>query len=597
VNFIAARARANDLNRKLYNEFIQKALDDGLHSKSFWKFLRSKRTSSSVADIKTPDGILLSNPYEKACTINRFFHSVFETDASSEVALQCDVAPSTMDPILINEGHVHFLLKNLKPGKSTGPDGLPGVVLRNMRGVISPFLTALFRKILDSGQIPLDWKLGHVVPIFKSGDKHDPSNYRPVSLTCIVSKLFERILYSRVYAYLTANNLLSSDQHGFRENLSCETQIITLFHDLAKAMDCRRDVDVIFLDFKKAFDKVSHQKVIFKLNSLGIDPKVIQAIKSFLTCRTQRVVLDGTVSTSVPVTSGVPQGSVLGPLLFLIFINDLSHGLSSNVRLFADDTVIYRTVSGPEDSLALQADLTLIVEWCHRWGMSLNYDKCVSMSVSRRRLPRVPFTYQLGKSILRSVSKYKYLGVVINNKLTWDDHILYVVSKANRALGFVRRHLSKCEPATRLKCYVAFVRPHLEFASCAWDPFSSTHIEQVEGVQRRAARFILSEYARHASVSTMLASLNLTSLQERRRHHRLKLFYLIDRGWSLMNVPTDLVRKMVQRRTDNGFAYAHMASHSNPYYSSYYVRTVRDWDALPPDVVNQCTLSAFSRKL
>jgi hypothetical protein len=361
-------------------------------------------------------------------------------------------------------------------------------------------------------------------------------------------------------------------------------------------MDCKKQVDLIFLDFSKAFDCVSHDILIKKLFSLCPNEKLKLVIKDFLSDRSQRVIVEGATSDSQPVTSGVPQGSVLGPLLFLIYVNDLNKDISSEIRLFADDTVLYREITSLDDHVALQHDLNTVEAWCQQNMMSLNVKKCQMMTVSRLH-QFSDFAYCLNNLKLERVSLYKYLGIYVSSDLSWDAHVNFICSKANRALGFIRRQLGKCSQEVKLKAYTALVRPHLEYASCAWDPHVETQINQIEMVQHRAVRFILGQHSRLDSVTEMLSTLKLNTLEFRRKNARLCLFFKIDKGLTPLITPRELQLKPFQRRLDNGRAYEHFICHSNPFFSSFFPRTVREWNSLSDNLVSLGNLESFSAQV
>ena len=281
-----------------------------------------------------------------------------------------------MPDFTISSDGISKLLKNLKPNKAAGPDKIRPLVLRELREEIAPILEAIFTKSLDTGKLPDDWKSANVVPIYKKGSKHLPVNYRPVSLTCICSKLMEHIVVSQIAKHLDRHCILDPNQHGFRKGLSCETQLIQFVQELHTNTAQGKQVDAILMDFSKAFDKVAHHRLLYKLGKYGIEAKTKNWIKDFLTNRSQQVVLDGMASSNVPVTSGVPQGSVLGPILFLIFINDISDGITSNIRLFADDTIIYPNIKNTEDAEKLQTDLHTLERWSREWQMEFHPSKC-----------------------------------------------------------------------------------------------------------------------------------------------------------------------------------------------------------------------------
>ena len=282
--------------------------------------------------------------------------------------------------------------------QSCRPRYYPPTVLKELSHQISPILEITFNKSLQTGQVPNDWKEANVALIFKKGDKHNPCNYRPVSLTCIISKCMEHILVSNIMQHLDSNKILYALQHGFRKNFSCDTQLLSIFQDLSSNPS---QTDLIILDFSKAFDKVPHRRLQYKLNWYGIRGTTHASIKKNLQGRLQRVVSEGTQSSSHPVLSGVSQGTVLGPILFLIYINDLPDEAScSTIRLFADDCILYRSIKTQHDSTLLQYDLNSIAQWELTWQMKWNIDKCYTMQCKQdvqgtKSSIRIPSTYML----------------------------------------------------------------------------------------------------------------------------------------------------------------------------------------------------------
>ena len=268
---------------------------------------------------------------------------------------------------------------------------------------------------------------------YKKGDPLTPANYRPVSLTLIPCKILEHIVHSNVINHLVVKNkILCDQQHGFRKKRSCETQLISFINDLATNMDHELQTDCIFLDFAKAFDKVNHLSLIKKMKHYGVNNGTVKWVESFLAGRTQQVMLNGTLSKPAPVLSGVPQGTVLGPLLFLIYINDLPLYVSpgTEVRLFADDSAVYRKIKSPEDHMILQRDIASLEAWEAEWSMNFHPEKCQLLRVTKKHIIS-KFDYTIHGVRMENVKCAKYLGVTISNDLSWTPHITEICKKAN----------------------------------------------------------------------------------------------------------------------------------------------------------------------
>ena len=410
-----------------------------------------------------------------------------------------------MPEININLNGILKLLSNLQPRKAAGPDEIRPIVLRELRTEIAPIIQLIFEKSLATGKLPSDWTRANVSPIFKKGEKSDPSNYRPISLTCILCKVMEHIIASNLTAHLNRHNILYNLQHGFRQKRSCETQLLQLVEDLGKQLIKGNQIDLVLLDFSKAFEKVNHLKLLFKLAQHGVKGNTLNWIQAFLLGRTQAVVLEGERSAEAPVTSGVPQGSVLGPLLFLLYINDLPQNIQSQVRLFADDTAVYLTVTSSEDANTLQADLDTLQEWERTWDMEFNPSKCQVLHITRSRQP-LQSQFTLHGHFLESVYSAKYIGVNITQDLNWNHHINEITGKANRTLGFVNRNVKTKNEAVKELAYKTLVRPQVEYASSLWNPHTKHNISKIEMVQRRAARWVKNNYSPYDSVSNMVTT-------------------------------------------------------------------------------------------
>ena len=430
-------------------------------------------------------------------------------------------------------------------------------------------------------------------PFLKKGEQYDPANYRPVSLTCIVCKLMEHIVVSSMMQHFEENNILTRNQHGFRRQRSCETQLLELSEELFTSMEKGQQTDVLIMDFAKAFDRVNHGLLLHKLQRYGVNSSTLTWIASFLKDRSQVVVVNGSSSSSVPVKSGVPQGSVLGPCLFLAFINDLPENLSSTSRLFADDTAVYGTVNNYVDAAELQQDLLRLEEWERNWEMMFHPAKCVTLPITRKRNLRIP-SYHLHGHTLETVSSAKYLGVTLTTKLDWEEHITSTVTKANRALGFLRRNLKISSKTIKEKAYKAYVRPLVEYAATVWDPQSQKAINKIEAIQRRATRFVLNRYHNTSSVSDMLDILQWPSLQQRRQNARLVMMYKIHHQFvQCPHIQEKLQFAPNRERRGHPQQFSLITARTQYRSGAFLPQTIKDWNNLSREIVMAETADDF----
>ncbi|CAL4067024.1 unnamed protein product [Meganyctiphanes norvegica] len=409
----------------------------------------------------------------------------------------------------------------------------------------------IFEESLQTGETPDDWRKANVTPIFKKGDRNDPANYRPVSLTSQVCKMLETVVRDNILNHLKENDLLSDKQHGFREGRSCLSNLLTTLEDWTSILDDGDCVDVAYLDFKKAFDLVSHKHLLLKLQKYGINGQVGNWIKAFLENRKQRVVIRGQVSDELDVLSGVPQGSVLGPILFLIFINDLPNCTTCPVCMFADDSKIYCRVPRERNGKPelegshelLQNDLNELHKWATKWKMSFNVNKCKVMHL-RYGNPRQE--YELDGTVLSETSEERDLGVVIDSDLKFSKNIKGIVAKANRMIGMIKISFESLDDDMFLNLYNTLVRPLLEYCVHAWSPYLQRDITLLENVQRRTTRLV--RILKNKDYETRLKELKLTKLEDRRTRGDMILTYRLINGlegidyrkfFLLVNTPYD----------------------------------------------------------
>ena len=585
--------------RSTYHTFISDMLnDEDGKPKRFWSYIKSTRCDNSGVAPLLKDGILQCEASTKANLLNDQFASVFTHENTSNLPDLGNILHPRVPDFTFDQEGIRKLLAKLKPHTASGPDNLPAHLLKEAADELAPILCLLFNATLHQGKIPQDWKSAYITPIFKKGDKHRPENYRPISLTSIICKTAEHIIHSQIIRHLDTQNLLTDCQFGFRRGRSCESQLLVTIQDLAAGLRDKQQIDAILLDFSKAFDRVPHERLLLKLHYYGIRGQLLSWIKDFLHDRTQQVALEGVKSNTTSVSSGVPQGTVLGPLLFLVFINDLPECVSSSIRLYADDALLYRSVKTQDDIEILHSDLTKVQEWEQRWLMSFNADKCEVLRISNKRKNIIAeHPYSIHGTALRVVDEAKYLGVTIHRSLSWKPHINTICNRGNSTLGFLRRNLRKCPQQLKEQAYKTYVRPVLEYSSTVWDPHTKELISQIEMVQRRAARFVMSDYSQQSSVASMLQQLHWQSLSERRAHSKVIMLYRIMNGLVAIPVAPPYLYPAPGGTRGHDLQLRQQHCRILAYQHSYFPSVVCLWNALPTTVVTAPSAEVFKGRL
>ena len=513
------------------------------NNKLFWRYVNSQRqTKASIPDLQRPDGSLASTDTEKANILNNQFLSVFTREDTTNIP-EFDPLPFTtpLNNIQISTREVKKKLSKLKTDKSCGPDGVHPLVLNRLADTISIPLAIIYQISISTGQVPSTWKEGVVTALFKKGKKSDPANYRAITLTSIVCKILERILVEILVKHLRKNNLQSKQQHGFTLKKSTVTNLIEALNIWSEALCHGLPVDVIYLDYEKAFDKVPHQRLLRQLVKFGIGGNVLQWIGDYLKDRTQKVRINGSYSNTAPVLSGVPQGSVLGPALFLIFVADVTHIVQNFISLYADDSKLFSYILDSDTSQhtqeSLQNDINNLCLWSDQMQMSFNAKKCHILHLGHRNtyfdysLPKMSNIQKTSSSIsytytfhpLEKVDNEKDLGVTVDDKLNFKLHISQKISKANSMLFLIKNYFQFLDADMFQLLYKSLVRPHLEYASPVWSPTTKEDIKRIESIQRRATKLVpnLSQL----SYTDRLRALKLPTLEYRRTRQDLILLY------------------------------------------------------------------------
>ena len=505
--------------RRFYERKI--AAESKTNKRAFFRYVNSKLTvRPEITAMKDKQGNLVEDDKEMTNIIGSYFKEVFSEEFTGEMPEMDSQSVNQIGEVNICRMALQKILEKLNTSKSCGPDNLHPHLLQKTARTVSEPLKIIFEKSLRDGECPDDWRTANVTPIHKKGDRTEPNNYRPVSLTSQVCKVLETIVREKIVNHMKVNKLFSNSQHGFREGRSCLTNLLETMEQWTKILDEEDCIDVAYLDFRKAFDLVSHKHLLYKMSKYGISGQVLEWVKAFLKDRSQRVVIRGSASEACSVTSGVPQGSVLGPVLFLIFINDLPLEVLSPLSLFADDSKIFTRIvtskrntkwTGFDGASALQRDLTRVQAWAKKWKMEFNVGKCKVMHIGRRNPKNV---YGMGGSVLETTSAERDLGVMIDDRLDLGSHIKSIVAKANRMLGLIKISFACLDKPMFLNLYLVLVRPHLEYCVQVWSPYKQKYIKLLERVQRRATKLVPE--LRNLEYAERLKRLGLTTLEERR---------------------------------------------------------------------------------
>ena len=396
------------------------SMDVKKNPKAFWKYISVKTKSRSGitvlhCDPNDESSRLTNNDSHKANLLNEYFASVFTNEPHGNIPILETRTEKEMEYNIISDDEIALLLKNMDGNKSPSPDGYHPCFIKELADFIIEPIGIIFRNSMESGTIPSQWKEARVYAIYKKGNKKLAGNYRPVSITSVLCRILEKLIRNQIVEYMQSENLLSDLQFGFIKGRSTSLQLLNIMNDWTYAIENSNSSDCIYLDYQKAFDTVPHKHLISKLYAYNIDEKIINWIKYYLSERKQYVEINGQKSEWQKVTSGIPQGSVLGPLLFLIYINDLPDGITSTIYMYADDTKLYREIKSPDDHQILQNDLSKLCTWSKKWLLKFHPKKCSCLTIGKK-LESPSYSYDMSSHIIEQVKSIKDIGTFSINQ-------------------------------------------------------------------------------------------------------------------------------------------------------------------------------------
>ena len=564
--------------------------------KKLWKYVKSKlKVKPAIAPLIDKNKKKTKTEQQQAEVLSDFFAEVLEVEPGGDLPY-LDDRPLITEPLTtinITKEATLKMLKSLNSSKSSGPDEIHPRILKEIADVIAEPITRLYKNSLHQSKIPKEWKTAVIVPIYKKGPRSNPGNYRPVSLTSILCKKLESYFKDAIDEHMILNALYSIKQYGFIKLRNAILQLLKVVKDWTDIIDEGGSIDNINMDFQKAFDKVPHRRLIYKLERYGIGGEVLKWLENFLQQRQQRVTVNGHLSEWKHVASGIPQGSVLGALLFVIYINDLPDNIASDIYLFADDTKFYSKVEDYEDAVKIQNDLNQLNLWSEKWLLKFHPDKCVILRLALNT-DIEKFNYKLGLDQLKYVENVKDLGIIMDQELRFRDHIHSKVKKANGVMSTIIRTFRNLDCDIFKLLFCAHVRSLVEYGCPVWWPYLKKDITTIENVQRRATRHING--LKGLTYQERLKKLNLPTLAFRRLRGSIievyKIFNVYDQG-VIPNLP---LADTCTRGHDKKLAYLR-SNKSHPKLHAFSQRIVKPWNDLPQDVVNSKNLNSFKNSL
>ena len=596
-----ARNKRIDLECHVINIYVCKvySADQSLVKKI--SCITNQNNKENIPVLVNDNNEVVNNDLDKAKLLNSLFSSQSIIDDSNKEVPELEVNRELiLDQITITELDVIDILKTLDTSKASGPDLISPKMLKEASEVLAYPLAKLFNISLLFNIFPQSWKCANVTPVFKKNDPIKVDNYRPISLLSLLGKVFEKCVRKYIHNYIVQNNLITEHQSGFTSGDSTTNQLLFITNEFSKALDAGKEIRVVFFDISKAFDRVWHKGLLYKLSKMGIAGNLMEWIKSYLFSRNQRVVVNGTESDWININAGVPQGSILGPLFFLVCINDIVLEVNCSIKLFADDTTIYIIIENSNTACELlNLNLEKVHRWSENWLVNFNPQKTESLLISRKTVSADHPPLSMNNIQVKEVEKHKHLGLIFNNNLHWGDHINSMLTKAQTKLNILRSLKFQLDRKSLQIMYFSFIRPILEYSDIIWDNCPLYMKQSLEKINIEAAR-IVSGATKLVSLENLYKEVGWETLEKRRDKHKLIQFYKMIKGLTPSYL-SDLIpithNRYHQYSTRNSSDFIHPACRSNFYYNDFIPSTVRLWNNLPHDIKNIPSLSLFKKTL
>jgi hypothetical protein len=588
-----------------HTEKIKALLTDiSIGEKSYWKIAKEVYGNKKIIGIPAllVNNKTITTSSEKAQCFNQYFteqQTLPPLPFNQQLPPILFLTDSRLEFIQSTAEEISKILRSLDTGKANGPDGISNKMLKETEPAIASPLSDLINKSFEMAKVPKVWKGANVCPIFKKQDKATVSNYRPISLLSCVGKVQERVVFRHLYSYLQNNNLLTWKNSGFKELDSAINQLLFITDNINKALESGKEICMVFLDVSKAFDRVWHSGLLNKLRCMGIEGRLFDWICDYLTDRRIRVVINGQKSDWSYPNAGVPQGSILGPLLFLVFINDITEGIESDIHLFADDTSLIEIIDNYIESYAkLNRDLVRLSQWSNKWLVTFNAKKTVYLKISRKINKAPNPILKLHGVTISEVTTHKHLGLTFNQTLTWSDHIHNLTTKAAQCVGLLRRICREVPRSCLEVLYKAMIRPILEYGDVIFDGSPELYTKRLENVQRQAALACTGAY-KHTKHTNLLDELGWPPLLLRRQHHRMSLMFKIQNGISPVYL-TGACPPLTKDRTPYDLSGSNITvpqTKTTTYQKSFFPASVKNWNELNKQMRETKTIDTFKDNL